>query len=166
MGHSTSLSTSGERQFPTFFTSRWQQERWSKGWFLQFMMKKSQRTLVALWANLAFHTPNKFVQVCSITATSFLTNSVACCVKHAGEMDGAEEFWVTPAVMRHPSAWLLKESMNIYKAWSSHDMDWCCWIPRWKRASEYTGMLQHHGNVIFVICGETQETVLIPATND
>lgn len=33
-------------------------------------------------------------------------------------------------------------------------------------ASEHTGMLQLRGNVIFLICGEAQDMVLIPATID
>lgn len=143
MGRSPSLSASGERQSLHSFHIKVTTGEREHGWYLLHACyvihdestSKNSSTLVALWVKLSF---SYIQQVCSslLHYSNVISNFnkfsyTHICVKHeqAWKRNEAQEFWVTPAVMRSPLTWLWKESVNIYRAWSSHDVDQCCWIP-------------------------------------
>lgn len=124
-------------------------------------------TILHLFLSLFFFpVPNKFVQVRSILTLQIHSAHIpAQSLKRSEKGNGAEEFWVTPAVMRSPLSWQWKKSVNIYRAWS---LQWCgpvllnssCLQP----VSVYTGRVQLWGNAIFLICGEACNAVFILAT--
>lgn len=164
----------------TISTSRWWQQKGARLvfascplHFFPWMRAKELKTFRSFGNNPSpfpfsffFPVPNKFVQVRSILTLQIHSAHIpAQSLKQSEKGNGAEEFWVTPAVMRSPLSWQWKKSVNIYRAWS---LQWCepvllnssCLQP----VSVYTGRVQLWGNAIFLICGEACNAVFILAT--
>lgn len=90
MGHSSSLSTSGEGQSSLPFPHRGddrQKEQWLAPAVCEENRPKSSFTSVAVEEHVAFHIHQTFIQVCSVTATvchfyCCESSSIHMCVKH------------------------------------------------------------------------------------